>query len=324
MEKYSQFRDRGSGISPFLPIKTPLPIYHLPVRLPLALFRATVFAFAIPAYFLVLDFLPLPPALRKLLLWGLMGIPGIWWVDIQIDGVKRGHLSEQPPDRVPHPGSIIAANFTSPIDAIYLAGVFDPIFTISYPGSRKVRRVSLLGAMTQALSKAQLDWNPPARSKLTDLRTLLAQNPGRIIVCFPECGTSNGRGTLPFSPSLLTVPASSKIFPVSLRYTPSDITTPVPGAWVTFFWNLLSRFTHTVRVRIAEGIDNTSAAETNGAHDSYAAAAAGGSGEDGNLAKNEQAVLDKVAEALARLSRNKRVGLTLRDKAAFVDTWKKG
>ena len=264
---------------------------------------------------------------RKLLLWGVMGIPGIWWVDLQLDGVKRGSLSQQPPSRVPHPRSVIAASFTSPIDALYLAAVFDPIFTISYPGTRQVRRVGLLRAAAAALSPAQLLPNPPPpeRHELTDLRALLARYPDRVIAVFPECGTTNGKGVLPFSPSLLAVPGGVRIFPVSLRYAPADITTPVPGAWATFLWKLLGRPTHSLRVRIAEGVYNTGEAASEAARaeasgvDARSAGAAGGS----SVGAEEQRVLDRVAEALARLGRSKRVGLTLRDKAAFVDAWKK-
>ena len=237
-----------------------------------------------------------------------MGIPGIWWVDLQIDGVKRGHLSQQPASRVPHPGSVIAASFTSPVDAIYLAAVFDPVFTVSFPGTRKVRQISLFRAVAQALSPVQLSL-PRASLRggsVTDIGALLQAHPDRIIVVFPECSTTNGKGVLPFSPSLLATPSSASIFPVSLRYTPPDITTPVPGAWATFLWNLLSRPTHCIRVRIAEGVSNT--------------AVGLGEGES-TLAPEEQNMLDRIAESLARLGRNKRVGLTLVEKAAFVKAW---
>ena len=272
-------------------------------------------------YFLFLAYIPLPLAVRKLLLWAMLGIPGVWWVDLQLDGVKRGSLSQQPKSRVPHPGSIIAAQFTSPVDALYLAAIFDPVFTISYPGTRKVQRISLLGAIALALSPPTLE--PPPGAKLTTLRALVEQNPHRAIAVFPEMSTTNGKGILPFSPSLLSAPADAKIFPVSMRYTPPDITTPVPGAYATFLWNLLSRPTHCIRVRIAEAVINTPALEilANGAAGEEANL--GGDGHE-DLTPEEKKVLDHVGDALARLARNKRVGLTLRDKAAFVDAWKKG
>jgi len=251
-----------------------------------------------------------------------MGIPGIWWVDLQLDGVKRGSLSQQPPSRVPHPGSVIAANFTSPIDALYLAAVFDPIFTVSYPGTRKVRQIGLVQAVCLALSGKQQFSGPPAGDGLTDLRALLERYPDRVIVLFPECGTTNGKGILPLSPSLLSVPPTASIFPVSLRYTPPDVTTPVPGAWWTFLWKLLSRPTHGVRVRIAEAMFNVSQA-SNGSSNHYNEEETSRAGGEDPLTAEEQHMLDRVAEALARLGRAKRVGLTLKDKEKFVAAWKK-
>ena len=249
-----------------------------------------------------------------------MAIPGIWWVDLQLDGVKRGTLAEQPRDRFPHPGSVIAANFTSPIDAIYLAAIFDPVFTVSYPGTRGVRKVGLVGAVWNALAPVRTA--PPKGTELITVKKLLEQCPRRVICIFPEAGTTNGKAILPFSPSILDTPADVPIFPVSLRYSPSDVTTPVPGQWIRFLWNLLSRPWTSIRVRVAEGQMNTSAATTNGISVESA-------GElrarvtDGNITNEEQRVVDRVGEALARLSRVKRVGLTMNDKAKFVEAYKK-
>lgn len=330
-EKYIQLTGKppheGSGVSPFLPATTPSSTVSAVLRVFLFLFRLPIFLTYAGFYFLFLHHLPLPVVGRKLLLWGFMSIPGIWWVDLQLDGVKRGALSQQPASRVPHPQSIIAANFTSPLDALYLAAVFDPIFTISYPGTRKVRRIGLVQAMWIALSPAQLSPAPSPPTGLTDLRALLDRNPGRVIAVFPECATTNGKGILPLSSSLLTVPSDTAIFPVSMRYTPPDVTTPVPGAWPAFLWKLLSRPTHCIRVRIAEGMHNTSAASngTSG-HDSSSSISSPPTpltGDDDNATVEERRMLDRVADALARLGRAKRVGLTIRDKKAFVEAWKK-
>lgn len=243
-----------------------------------------------------------------------MAIPGIWWIDLQLDGVKRGTLANQPRERVPHPGSIIAANFTSPIDAIYLATIFDPVFTVSYPGSRQVQKIGLLGAVMKALAPVRT--SPPRGAKLVDIKDLLKEYPDRVIAIFPECGTTNGKAILPFSPSVLQCPPDIHIFPVSIRYTPSDVTTPIPGQWFGFLWNLLSRPTTCIRVRIAEGQVNSAAAQTNGVseHPDLRHRNENGAAISGN----EQRLLDRIGEALARLSRVKRVGLTLKDKEAFI------
>jgi hypothetical protein len=58
------------------------------------------------------------------------------------------------------------------------------------------------------------------------------QNCNRVIVVFVEC-TSNGRGVLPLTTR--QIPKYSQSI-----FDTSDITTPIPGAFFTFFWNLCS------------------------------------------------------------------------------------
>lgn len=196
--------------------------------------------------------------------------------------------------------------------------------------------------MFQAILRAfqPPQYTPPSHANLVDLQTLLREHRSRAVVVFPECTTTNGRGILPFSPSLLTAPPRAKIFPISLRYTPGDITTPVPGTYLTFLWNLLSKPTHCIRVRIAESVYNTSQGAPIAPQipkGSYAASLMDTlqddtasssetllSSEDGDgLTGPERKVLDKVAEALARLGRVKRVGLGIREKSDFVKAWTK-
>ncbi|RDW59696.1 hypothetical protein BP6252_12783 [Coleophoma cylindrospora] len=339
MEKYSQYRDRGSGIAPFFPVASQPTGAYLPVHIFLFLIKLPIFLSVALSYFLVLQWFPLGSLAKKGMLWLILGVPGIWWIDLQIDGVKKGSLAKKHEGRVPQPSSIIASSFTSPIDSLYLAAIFDPIFTISYPHTRQVQYISLFGAILRALSKPKEF--PPKGAVMTDLRTLVAEHPKRIIVVFPECTTTNGKGIMPFSPSLLTTPATTKIFPISMRYTPPDITTPIPGAYWSFLWNLLSKPTHCIRVRIAEVVYNTSK-PTDGAplekRDRYMENLLNPSGDDsamtsstdtltslgdqpGDINTDERRILDKVGEALARLGRVKRVGLTVKDKAAFIEAW---
>lgn len=268
----------------------------------------------------------------------ILGIPGVWWIDLQIDGVKKGSLAKKHEGRVPEPSDIIASSFTSPLDSLYLAAIFDPIFTVSYPHTRQVHQISLLGAIFRALQSPKE--YPPRGAKMTDLAALLKRYPGRAIVVFPECTTTNGKGILPVSPSLLTAPSGTKIFPISLRYSPSDITTPIPGKYWSFFWNLLSKPTHCIKVRIAEVVYNTSKPDSvsedskylknhfkklneDTAYISSTDSLTSRKDQSSETTSEEQRVLDNVGEALARLGRVKRVGLTVKDKIAFVDAWNK-
>ncbi len=247
-----------------------------------------------------------------------------WWK--YISSLARHHRA-----RLPQPSSIIASSFTSPIDSIYLAAIFDPVFTASYPSTRLVHRISLFQAILRAFKTPQVD--PPRNADLTDLQTLLQRHPNQPVVVFPECTTTNGRGILHFSTSLLTASSKTKIFPVSLRYTPADITTPIPDRYLAFLWNLLSRPTHCIRVRIAESVYNTShlsvikgSSKFNPRDPTHEDTTSStdillGSEAGEGTSVEESKVLDKIAEALARLGRVKRVGLSVKDKAGFVKAW---
>jgi hypothetical protein len=169
---------------------------------------------------------------------------------------------------------------------------------------------------------------------LVPLSTLIKDHPDSLIVVLPECTTSNGRGILALSPSLLSAGPSTKIYPVNLRYTPADVTTPVPGTYISFLWNLCSIPTHLIRVRIAEAVKNNSSLSSSveGFEKIDADDLSGSSGgssatleEDGSgvTKKEEKLLLDRVAEDLARLGRVKRVGLGVKEKVQFVKVWSK-
>lgn len=232
--------------------------------------------------------------------------------------------------RLPKAGSVIASTYNSPIDALYLAAIFDPIFAACYPNTRLVQPMTLFQATLRAFAAPSSQDQAPPNAKLVDVSSYLAQYPNRVLVLFPECTTSNGRGTLPLSPSLLASSSRTKVYPVHLRYTPADITTPIPHAYGTFLWNLCSRPTHCIRIRIAEAVQNSAqnhaaslkASAVDVVTDSASEAETlVGSEEDMVLTKEERLFLDKISEALARLGRIKRVGLGVKEKGSFVNMW---
>jgi len=327
MEKYSQFRDRGSGVAPFFPIPREPSGVYLPVHIFLFLFRLPILI-SLSFTYLIFSWLPVGPLIRKGAFWTILGIPGIWWIDIQIDGVKRGSLGKNQ-HRLPQPGTVIASSFTSPIDCLYLAAIFDPIFTISYPNTRLVRQISLFHAIFRALASPEPV--PPIGAKLVPLSDIVRRNPDSVVVVLPECTTSNGRGILTLSPSILTASSKTRIYPVSLRYSPSDITTPLPGSYLSFLWDLCSRPTHCIRVRIAESTlgangSTETVVKTNGdsqLDNSFSSAETlMDDGKDG-LTNEERKLMDRIANDLARLGRAKRVGLGVRDKVEFIKVWTK-
>jgi len=81
----------GSGIAPFLPIPPEPKGIYLPFHSFLCVCRVPLLLFFSIAYFAFFQFLPFGVLGRKASLWCILGIPGIWWIDLQIDGVKKGY-----------------------------------------------------------------------------------------------------------------------------------------------------------------------------------------------------------------------------------------
>lgn len=80
----------GSGIAPFLPIPTEPAGIYLPFHVFLYFCRVPMVLCAFVAYFAFLQWLPIGSIGKKISLFSILGIPGIWWIDLQIDGVKKG------------------------------------------------------------------------------------------------------------------------------------------------------------------------------------------------------------------------------------------
>jgi hypothetical protein len=106
MEKFTKFRDPGTGIAPFLPIA---PASRTPLILPLEL---TLCVFRIPLIFLVLALeivlvevvgevtvrRVLPPVVawtRWFFLRTVLLLCGIWWIDEQLEGVTKSYGSPE-------------------------------------------------------------------------------------------------------------------------------------------------------------------------------------------------------------------------------------
>jgi hypothetical protein len=84
----------GTAIAPFLPVPpapasflwTPLSIFICLVRLPFLIGVSFI-------YFVFLEWISIGHVIKYIALWLMLGIPGVWWVDLQVDGVRRGYVT---------------------------------------------------------------------------------------------------------------------------------------------------------------------------------------------------------------------------------------
>lgn len=57
----------------------------------LFLIRLPILISVMLSYFFVLQWLPIGSLGKKASLWVILGVPGLWWIDLQIDGVRKGY-----------------------------------------------------------------------------------------------------------------------------------------------------------------------------------------------------------------------------------------
>ncbi|EAU84701.1 hypothetical protein CC1G_00220 [Coprinopsis cinerea okayama7 len=150
MEKFSAYRDAGTGIQPFL---TPVPPAGgeflaqatIPLRYPLAVVR-TMLVLVISLLYLVtvqgacLLLLPLPPLydfITHILTYALgrtaLFILGLFWIPVDYTTRKRGKNVKDAIAWNPKAGDLIVSNWASWIEIVWLAIRFNPIFVVPIP-----------------------------------------------------------------------------------------------------------------------------------------------------------------------------------------------
>jgi len=147
MEKYSAFRDPGTGIQPFLIPVPPLGSATVariisPFSFVLGVIRTTVIV-AIAAVYLVFVsgfctiLRPIPPIHRAIsyVLTALLSrlslfVLGLWWIRVEEVSRKRGRSSGSKEAWSPSSGDLIVSNWASWIEILWLAFRFDPIFVL--------------------------------------------------------------------------------------------------------------------------------------------------------------------------------------------------
>ncbi|KAI8853195.1 hypothetical protein BC829DRAFT_373460 [Chytridium lagenaria] len=223
MEKYSRWRDAGTGIAPFIPPKKLRSdesfIYKGVVGIQTYLFGPIVglvrfLLLGITSIlFTLLDFLGLiliVPFVRRgwsRLLSSIFGrlslwLLGFWWIKYTNVSLKKGVRAKQEKQRSGkgkiEGGDVIISNYSSYIDVIVLEMLFSPNFLYVHP-TGKVQIISFTQALIQASSYPPHDKSPPpSPTPLITLKEaiLLSKQQNKPLSLFPEGTTSNNRGLL--------------------------------------------------------------------------------------------------------------------------------
>ncbi|KAG4304898.1 hypothetical protein PORY_001573 [Pneumocystis oryctolagi] len=256
MEKFTKWRDPGTGLAPFLqnPFEIPNPKFFFFVFGLILFLVRHLFIFILFTTYLVFIHLLLSPLLqpifpktlhffKKIFIGIVFVLCGTFLEYSQIHTyAKRKNINTSP-----SPGDVVISCCCSPLDVLYLTFKYNPIFTICFSDTPFVKHVSGIKLIFYMLST-------PKKSSYKDcvtLDNLSKLYPNRIICVFPEGTTSNGCGLLLFTQSLQSIAPQSKVFPLSIKYDPY-LTTPHPGSLLTFLFRFTFKLTHKIRIKTSE------------------------------------------------------------------------
>ncbi|KAI7902988.1 uncharacterized protein BX663DRAFT_509117 [Cokeromyces recurvatus] len=226
MEKYSRWRDAGTGIQPFLP---PVPpridssflitlsnIIHIIVGPVQGILKILLISLLSLVYILFVPLLgtlltPIKPLKRgwtrlfsAILLRLVLFLSGFFYIKTETVSLRKSRDSKGRPIESPQVqnGSVIVANWTSYIDVLYLAFRFDPVFTQLYTETNKVRVISLWEAirLTSKIPESKPSKNNELLYSVEELALKAKKNKWGPIVIFAEGTTTNGRALLRFAP----------------------------------------------------------------------------------------------------------------------------
>ncbi|KAK0468316.1 uncharacterized protein EV420DRAFT_1503801 [Desarmillaria tabescens] len=157
MEKYSAYRDPGTGIQPFLvPVAPPSPSGDvvakivLPIRYLVGTVRILLVLLVLGLYLILVEgicviFKPVAP-LHRILAWLFTALlsrlallcAGIFWIHVEPVKRKRGRQTQIADQWNPQPGDVIVSNWVSWIEILWLAFRFNPVFVLPVPASSAV------------------------------------------------------------------------------------------------------------------------------------------------------------------------------------------
>lgn len=243
MEKFSTWRDKGTGISPFMPPESAESFaFKFIVSPVLVCVKAPLFVLLYLATYIAPK-----PAIKLAFSW-LLGIKDI---DLLVEGIRKTKTEEINRHK-PQLNDVVIVNLISPLDVFIL-------FVVSAVNS--LRQIVVVVSSPDGLMRfsvweyvsfmfSDLDSRFPKDNKLSSFKEL----EGKMVIFFPEGTSTNNKAILPFiqiPESFLSIPGFS-YKTIVLRMYPNILTLPVPHMTKSqYIRKLLSQREKTfVKVRI--------------------------------------------------------------------------
>ncbi|CAO3564775.1 unnamed protein product [Mortierella alpina] len=352
MEKFSRWRDQGTGIQPFLP-PVPANADHSPIQkiftaillivkpltgaIKLVLVGIVALALAI-LQTLGMILSPLAPIHRvyhrlisAVFLRIILTLLGFFWIKREVVTLRRGRSAgasktQASNKKAAASGELIVCNWSSYIDVLYLAFRYDPVFTQIYHETLTVRQVSLWEALLLSGSYPQL--SPPEGVETLPIvefvKSMHKKGAGPVVV-FPEGTTTNNRAILKFVPIFkdCSVPETSiDITIMALKYDyhkfAPTFTVGLDNSYrLGHLFRTCAQFYNTLSIKSLAPEESPSNAHFS-ALDGLSSTPSGAA--MGAIEAVEEDVLGGVIiNLMGRVTRFRKLGLNVKDKADFLD-----
>lgn len=242
MEKFSNWRDKGTGISPFLPLTEPAPGLFSQLRALLT--GPVVFLVKAPSLllFYILSHILAIPAVLGFIVQFFFGIKK---TVVAAEGIRQLKTAEIDAQR-PTIGDFVVVNYATPIDALIVAA--------NSRASWKNTVVLVPDANGSIYSYTPWSFASHAFGKIGSGSGLIVTDmlayKDKLVLLFIEGTPSNNKAVLPFAN--ITVPAKGYHFKtVSLKVAPASLAVPIPTvSQFGYFYGLLTAISKATSVRI--------------------------------------------------------------------------
>ncbi|SCU94857.1 LAME_0F09626g1_1 [Lachancea meyersii CBS 8951] len=192
MEKFTNWRDKGTGIAPFLPTPPPL---SQEKGLGLVLNNVKFVFKAVCVFPLALLALMMPEMVSKKLWLIVMKVLFSWSIQVAAQGVKKRDQRGE----LPATGHVYVVNCNCPLDALVLWFLAQGPVAFCVPlirgKSTRVFQLSVWQFFEFALNSGQIHGD---LSSFREVETV-SQLKNQVVYVFAEGTTSNGKSVLPFA-----------------------------------------------------------------------------------------------------------------------------
>jgi len=325
MEKYSHWRDSGTGIQPFLPLKPPKSNSSLDSILnlintyilgpPLAIIRLICIFFIFIIYLIQNIILKIIPTSLK---WFVGKIFFTWetrlvlfymgfnWIDSQKVTLTRGRKHAKKETTNVNHGDIIACNCQSYVEIIYFFSKYNPTFVKIFENG-KVKPVSFLEAIKLNGSYPELKEEEGSVTLKDVIKNSKEKKMGPIII-FPEGTTTNGKGLLKFLPVFKDFTPKDDItlhvYSIKYQFYGHNVSYTV-GSKFIHLYKLCTKFHHFMTVKYLSS-------EESQFNDIAAQAELPNSVVEGQLGAH-------ISKLIGQVLRIRKTGLGAKDKQEFLD-----